>query len=55
MRRSGSPARSANSVSLDGERIGRPAETEASFEFFDAGHILGSVGILFRAEGKRVF
>ena len=40
---------------LDGERIGRPAESEASFEFFDAGHILGSVGILFRAEGKRVF
>ena len=41
--------------SLDGERIARPAEAEVSFEFFDAGHILGSVGILFRAEGKRVF
>jgi Cft2 family RNA processing exonuclease len=24
-------------------------------EFFDAGHILGSVGVLIRAEGKRVF
>ncbi len=24
-------------------------------EFFDAGHILGSVGVLFEAEGKRVF
>ena len=40
---------------LDGERVSRPAEAETTFEFYDAGHILGSTGILFRAEGKRVF
>lgn len=40
---------------LDGERLARAGEDPVSFEFFDAGHILGSVGILFRAEGKRVF
>ena len=41
--------------SLDGERIARPEEAGVSFEFFDAGHILGSSGVLLRAEGKRVF
>ena len=41
--------------SLDGERIARPEEAPVSFEFFDAGHILGSCGILLRAEGKRIF
>jgi Cft2 family RNA processing exonuclease len=39
---------------LDGERLPND-ETENSFEFFDAGHILGAVGILFRVEGKRIF
>ena len=41
--------------SLDGERIARAEEVPVSFEFFDAGHILGSCGVLLRAEGKRVF
>ncbi len=41
--------------SVDGERLARPQEAEVTFEFFDAGHILGSTGILIRAEGKRVF
>ena len=41
--------------SLEGERVSRPQPDETTFEFYDAGHILGSVGILFRAEGKRVF
>ena len=30
-------------------------DAEVTFEFFDAGHILGSVGILFRYKGRTVF
>ena len=33
----------------------RAHSAETSFCFFDAGHILGSVGILFYAEGKKIF
>ena len=40
---------------IDGERIGHGETPDISFEFFDAGHILGSVGTLIRAEGKTVF
>jgi Cft2 family RNA processing exonuclease len=38
---------------LDGERAGE--KEEVSFEFFDAGHVLGAAGVLFRAEGRSVF
>ncbi len=40
---------------LDGER--RPAQPndELSFEFREAGHVLGAAGILLRAEGRTVF
>jgi Predicted exonuclease of the beta-lactamase fold involved in RNA processing len=40
--------------SLEGERVPND-ENENSFEFFEAGHILGAIGILFRSEGKRIF
>jgi len=30
-------------------------EGKLSAEFFDAGHIMGSVGVMFKAEGKKVF
>jgi len=30
-------------------------DAEVTFEFFDAGHILGSVGILFRYKGRTIF
>lgn len=40
---------------LSGERLGSHSAGHASFEFFDAGHILGSTGVLIEAEGKRVF
>ncbi|CAN5461786.1 MBL fold metallo-hydrolase [soil metagenome] len=39
-------------------RIGKPfglGDDGVTVEFFDAGHILGSVGILFRAGGKSIF
>ena len=39
--------------------VGRPFDVDEAgklrAEFFDAGHIMGSVGIMFRAEGKKVF
>ena len=42
-------------ISILGERIS-PRERDAlTFEFFDAGHVLGSTGILLRAEGRTVF
>jgi Cft2 family RNA processing exonuclease len=40
--------------SLDGERLGSNG-SEMSFEFFFAGHILGSTGILFRNGQQKVF
>ena len=42
--------------SIHGERLSSHSHHDTvSFEFFDAGHILGSVGTLIRAEGKRIF
>lgn len=40
---------------IDGGRIGSGEEADVSFEFFDAGHILGAVGTLIRGEGRTVF
>jgi Cft2 family RNA processing exonuclease len=42
-------------ISITGERA-PPREKDAlTFEFVDAGHVLGSSGILLRAEGKTIF
>src|SRR5437899_7240300 len=42
-------------ISITGERASQ-RETEAlTFEFFDAGHVLGSTGILMRAEAQTIF
>lgn len=40
---------------IEGERLGANEESGLSFEFFDAGHILGSVGTLIRAEERTIF
>lgn len=40
---------------IDGGRIGHGETPDISFEFFDAGHVLGSIGVLIRAEGKTIF
>jgi Cft2 family RNA processing exonuclease len=43
-------------ISIAGERAPRPRTLSGlTFEFFDAGHVLGSTGILLRAEGQTVF
>ena len=33
----------------------RPDDDGVTFEFFDAGHVLGSAGIVLRAEGRTIF
>jgi Cft2 family RNA processing exonuclease len=40
---------------LTGERLRVDESAEVAVEFFDAGHILGSVGTLIRAEGRSIF
>ncbi len=40
---------------LAGERLRPDEAADVSLEFFDAGHILGSVGTLIRAEGRTIF
>src|SRR5438552_15353668 len=42
-------------ISVAGERAPQREKDALTFEFFDAGHVLGSTGILLRAEGKAVF
>jgi Cft2 family RNA processing exonuclease len=38
---------------LQGDRA--TGKEEVTFEFYDAGHVLGAAGVLFRAEGRTVF
>jgi Cft2 family RNA processing exonuclease len=40
---------------LSGERAAADQEESVTFEFFDAGHVLGSTGILIRTEGRTLF
>ena len=42
-------------ISLSGERAGNRLGTGVTFEFLDAGHVLGSAGVLLRAEGRTFF
>src|SRR6266513_4827656 len=42
-------------ISISGERAPQRDKDALTFEFFDAGHVLGSSGILVRAEGQTVF
>src|SRR6059036_311167 len=41
--------------SITGERAPQRERDALTFEFFDAGHVLGSTGIFLRAEGQTVF
>jgi Cft2 family RNA processing exonuclease len=40
---------------VTGERLRPDEEIDVSIEFFDAGHILGSVGAMIRADGRSIF
>jgi Cft2 family RNA processing exonuclease len=42
-------------ISITGERAPQRERDAMTFEFFDAGHVLGSTGILLRAGGQTVF
>ena len=40
---------------VDGERSPARPNDELSFEFWDAGHVLGAAGVMLRAEGRTIF
>lgn len=42
-------------ISIAGERAAELEKETLTFEFFDAGHVLGSTGVMLRGEGKTVF
>ena len=42
-------------LSISRNRVSQHETDALTFEFFDAGHVLGSAGILLRAEGRTVF
>jgi Cft2 family RNA processing exonuclease len=42
-------------ISVAGERAPRREKDALTFEFFDAGHVLGSTGVMLRAQGQTVF
>jgi Cft2 family RNA processing exonuclease len=42
-------------ISISGERTTARDADELTFEFFDAGHVLGSTGILLRGDGRTIF
>ena len=42
-------------ISISGERAPQSETDALTFEFFDAGHVLGSAGILVRADGRTIF
>lgn len=42
-------------ISLSGERVGHRVGNGVTFEFIDAGHVLGAAGVLLRAEGRTFF
>lgn len=41
-------------ISIAGERAAQRERDTLTFEFFDAGHVLGSTGVVIRAEGQTV-
>ena len=42
-------------ISIAGERAAEREKDTLTFEFFDAGHVLGSTGVMLRGEGQTVF
>ncbi len=42
-------------ITIGGERANARVTDSLTFEFWDAGHVLGSSGILLRAEGRNIF